>query len=62
MADIEASDAAGKIDVAIAVNIFEGRAFGFRNVNRQRMAQAARDGRFAACGERSRFRAWDRSM
>ena len=59
MADVEAADAAGEIDVAIAVNVGERGAFSGRGENRDRVVWRARDGGFAAFHQRDRARAWD---
>ena len=48
MADVQAADAAGEIDVAIAVHIFERGAFGLGDVDRDGVAKPARDGVVAA--------------
>src|SRR5437588_3957261 len=62
MADVDASDAAGEIDEAVPVNIFEHRAFRTPPVHRSRMRKAARDSRISPLPKRYRLRTWDRSF
>ena len=45
MADIEYADAAGEVEEAIAVHVFEHGTLGACRENRRRMRYAARDGR-----------------
>jgi hypothetical protein len=48
MANVEAADAAGKIEKAIAIDVLEKGAFGARGENGRGVIDAARDGRGAA--------------
>ena len=48
MADIEAADPAGKIEIAIAVDVLDGGAFGASGKNRRGVRRAAGNGGFAA--------------
>ena len=48
MASVEAADAAGEIQVAVAVDVFDPGAFGFFGENRRDELRAARDCGFAA--------------
>src|SRR6266581_1323602 len=48
VADVEAADAAGEIEIAIAVNILDGGAFGARGENRRGIRRTARNRGFAA--------------
>ena len=50
MADIEAADAAGEIDVAVAVDVFEPGVFGFRYIHRRAVRKTAGHG--LGCGAR----------
>ena len=56
MADIEAADASGEIDIAIAVDVFDHRAVRARCENGRGVGGSARDGRFAARHKRTRPR------
>ena len=56
MADVQAADAAGEIEIAIAVHVFEPCILCAGDEHRGRLRDAARDGRFAAGGERTRIR------
>jgi hypothetical protein len=51
MTDVEASDATGKIEIAVAVDIFQPSIFRLGNVNRRTVRKAARDGSGAALGK-----------
>src|SRR5882757_2634344 len=57
--DIETADAAGEIDVAISVDVGEGRAFGRSGEDRSRIVGSARHGSFAALHQRNRARTGD---
>ena len=57
MADVEAADAAGEIEVAVAVNVFEPGVFGLGNVDGRAVRKAAGHGFGAALGERLGLRA-----
>src|SRR5271169_449220 len=59
MADIEASDSAGEIDVPVAVDVFDSCAIGTRGENGCGISGTARDGGFATRHERARTRTWD---
>jgi hypothetical protein len=59
MSNVEAADAAGEIDVAVAVYVFEPCVFGFRYVHGGSMREAARNRAVAALGERFGFWARD---
>ena len=59
VAGVEAPDAAGKIEIAIAVHVFEDRAFSARSEDGRGIGGAARDGGFAAGHESAGFRAGD---
>src|SRR5436309_14671350 len=48
MANIEAADAAGKIEIPIAVDVLDGGAFGASGENRRGVRRAAVNGRFSA--------------
>src|SRR6266567_6172067 len=48
VADVEAADAAGEIEIAIAVDILDGGAFGARGENRRGIRRTARNRGFAA--------------
>ena len=48
MADVEAADAAGEIDVAVAVDVFEPGVFGFGDVDGRAVRKAAGHGFGAA--------------
>src|SRR5213082_1663327 len=48
VADIEAADAAGKIEIAIAIDVFDDSGFGARGENGIGVGRAARDRGFAA--------------
>ena len=48
MPDVEAADAAGEIEVAIAVDIFEPRVFGFGDIDGRAVRKPARHGFGAA--------------
>ncbi len=52
MTDVEAPNAAGEVDVAVAVDIFEPCPLGFRDVNGRAMRQAAGHGLSPARRER----------
>ena len=60
MADVEAADAAGEIDVAVAVDVFEPGVFGFGDIDGRAVGKAAGHGFGAALGERLGFRAGNR--
>ena len=47
MANVEAADAAGEVNVAIAVHVFEPGIFRFRDVHRRGVRQSARHGSIA---------------
>ena len=51
MAGVQATDASGEVDVAIAVDIFQNRAFGLRDVNRGGMRKRPWNGAGAALAE-----------
>ena len=53
MADVEAADAAGEIEVAVAVDVFEPGVFGLGDVDRRAVRKAAGHG-FARRSERAR--------
>jgi hypothetical protein len=55
MSDVEATDAAGEIDVAVSVYIFERGVFGFGYIDRRSVGEAAGDGCVAALCERFGF-------
>src|SRR5437016_2972361 len=55
MAGVEAADASGEIEIAIAVHVFEDRAFSARRENGRSVGRAARDGGFAADHEGARL-------
>src|SRR5437879_2005794 len=57
MAHIEAADASGKVDIAIAVDIFEPGPFGLGHINRRAMRKPARHGLRAALRQGLRLRA-----
>ena len=57
MADIEAADTSSKVEVAIAVDIFEPGPFGLGNINRRAMRKPARHGLRAALRQGLRLRA-----
>ncbi len=59
MADIEAADSSGEIDVAIAVDVFDGCAVGASGENGRGVGGTARDGSFATRHERARTRTWN---
>src|SRR5271170_7250359 len=59
MANIEATDAAGKIDIPVAVDVFDGCTIRTRRENWDGVGGTARDGCFAARHERARTRTWD---
>src|SRR5205807_5005054 len=59
MASVEAADAAGKIEIAIAVEVFDDRAFSARSENGRGVGGAAGNGGFAAGHERAGFGAGD---
>ena len=59
MADVEASDAAGEIEVAIAIDVFEPRVFGLGDVDRCAVRKSAGHGLGAAGRERAGFGAGD---
>jgi len=42
MADVEAADAAGKIEIAVAVDVLDGSAIGARGEHRRGVRSAAR--------------------
>ena len=48
VADVEAADAAGKIEISIAVDVLDGGAFGASGENRRGVRRAAGNGGFAA--------------
>jgi hypothetical protein len=48
MADVEAADASGKIDEAVAVDVIDDRAFRSRGKERRGVIRAAGNGGFAA--------------
>jgi hypothetical protein len=60
MANVEAADASGEVDVSVAINIVENSAFGFGNVDGRGVGEAARHGIGAAGGKGLRFWARDR--
>ncbi len=57
MPDVEAADASGEVEVAVAVNVFEPGVFGFGDVDGRAVRKAAGHGFGAALGERLGFRA-----
>jgi hypothetical protein len=59
MTGIRAADASGKVDVAVAVDVFQPGAFGFRDVDRRAVRKAAGHGLGAALGESLRLRTGD---
>jgi len=60
MAGVSAADAAGEIDVTVAVDVFKPRVFGFGNVDGRAVRQAAGHGLNAAFGKRFGLGAGDR--
>ena len=56
VANVEAADAAGKIDVPVAVDVFDGGAIGACRENGRGVGGPARDGSFAARHQRARTR------
>ena len=60
MSHIQASDAAGKIQVAVAVHIFEPGIFRLRYIDRCDNRKAARNGVGTAGSQRFRFRSGNR--
>ena len=62
MPDVEAADAAGEVDVAVAVYIFEPRVFGFGHIHGSSKREPARHGGVAALGQRFGFRSRDLSF
>src|SRR5205807_6439552 len=48
VAGVEAADAAGKVDVAIAIHVFDDGSFSARGENGRGVGRAARDGGFGA--------------
>src|SRR5208283_3775942 len=50
--NVQTADAAGKIQIAIAVDVLDAGAFGPGNENRRDQLRAARDGGFAARQQR----------
>src|SRR5258708_27365697 len=48
MADVEATDAAGEIEIAVAVNVLDGGALGARGENGRGIRRAAWNSSFAA--------------
>ena len=56
MADVEAADAAGEIDVAVTVYVFNQCAFGPCGENRRGIGGSTRDGSFATRHQRVRLR------
>ena len=50
MADVDAADAAGEIDEAIAVDILQRRPFGLGNIDWRGVGQSARNSGIAALG------------
>src|ERR1019366_683416 len=57
MADVEAADAAGEVEVAVAVHVFEPGIFGLGNIDGRAVRKAAGHGFGAPLGEGLRFRA-----
>ena len=55
MPHIEATDSAGEIDVAIAVEVLDPGALGFRSANRCNEIRTAGHGGFFACDESARL-------
>ena len=62
MADIEAANAAGEVQVAVAVDVFDPRVFGLGHVDRCADRKPARYGVRATLGESLRLWAWNRSF
>ncbi len=60
MSGIQASDAAGEIDQAIAIDVFDDRAFGFGDKYRRGVKSALRHGRVTALHQLLRTRSWNR--
>jgi hypothetical protein len=56
MADVEAADSAGEVDITVAVDIFDDRAIGTRGKDGRGVGGSARDGSLAASHERARSR------
>ena len=56
VADIQAADAAGKIEIAVAVYVFDGDTVGACSKNRRGIGGTARNGSLAARHQRSRLR------
>src|ERR1700722_3985345 len=59
MANVEATDATGKIEVAVAVNVFEPGVFGLGNIDWRTVRKAAGHGFGAALGKDAGFWARD---
>jgi hypothetical protein len=53
MADIETADAAGEVEIAVPVDVFEPGVFGLGNIDGRAVGKAAGHGFGAALGERS---------
>ena len=62
MSDVEAADAAGEIEVAVAVDIFEPRVFRLGHIDRRADGEPARNGVRAALSQSLRLRSGNRSF